>query len=163
MHNSKLRSWSIAILVIITITTAAVSVYTVSRLKELTTRLHDAEQDVTRLEAAITDKNYDDLLQRRGRLVKASAYSPRACETNGDPWETATQTRATDGRTIAVSRDLAKKHNLLRKRVYIPGLGERVVEDVMHKRYRNSIDVFFESTREAKEFGRQNMVIIPLE
>lgn len=161
MHREKLRTWGLTILVIITITAAAVSVYTVSRLSSLTARLHDNEQDIARLEAALTDKNNEDLLQRGMHVVKASAYSPRACETNGDPWETATQTRAKGGRTIAVSRDLAKK--LQGKRVYIPGLGERVVEDVMHARYKNSIDVFFEKTSDAVEFGRQHLVIIPLE
>ena len=146
---------------VIALTAAAVSVYTVFKLSDLNHRLQDNEQDITRLEAALTDKNKEDLLLHGMHVVKASAYSPRACETNGDPWETATRTRATGGRTIAVSRDLAKK--LKGKRVYIPGIGERVVEDVMHQRYRNSIDVFFENTAEAVEFGRQHLVLIPLE
>lgn len=39
---------------------------------------------------------------------------------------------AKPGRTVAVSRDLAKK-GWLGRRVYIPGVGVRIVEDVMHK------------------------------
>ena len=129
-------------------------------LRNLTQRALRAEADITRLEESITDQNKATLT---GHLVTATAYSPRRSETNGDPWETATQTRAKGGRTIAVSRDLLKEHDLRGKRVLIPGLGERVVEDVMHKDKRKSIDVFFENTKEAVEFGRRPLVIIPLE
>lgn len=130
----------------------------------LSQRLEATEKDVERLEAALISRTQEETLQQAGAInVTASAYSPRICETRGDPWETATQTRPRDGHTIAVSRDLAKKHSLLGKRVLIPGIGVRTVEDLMNARFRNSIDVFFKDTGEAIEFGRQARIIIPLE
>lgn len=125
-------------------------------------RLAQVEADVQSIEQSVTALN-QATAAAYGHPVTATAYSPRKCETNGNPWETATQTRPKDGRTIAVSRDLLAKHDLKGKKVYIPGLGERVVEDVMNKRHKNSIDVFFEDTAEAKEFGKRPLIIIPLE
>lgn len=156
----KLKKAGIALGVLTFIMLIASFILSLTALRTVTKRTLRMESDIIRLEEAITDQNRAVLT---GHLVTATAYSPRRSETNGDPWETATQTRAKGGRTIAVSRDLLKEHDLRGKRVLIPGLGERVVEDVMHKDKRQSIDVFFESTKEAVRFGRQPVIIIPLE
>lgn len=127
---------------------------TLLELSNTINRVRVLEQDIDALRQAVTDR------EGVAHLVTATAYSPRACETNSDPWETATQTRAKGGRTIAVSRDILNRYNLRGRQVYIPGLGHRIVEDVMHKRKKNSIDVFFEDTDEAKRFGVRDLVLI---
>ena len=63
-------------------------------------------------------------------------------------------TRPTPG-TVAVSRDLEAKGWTCGKRVLVEGYGLLVVNDRMHKRKRNQLDVFFGSTERALAFGIQ--------
>lgn len=86
-------------------------------------------------------------------LVSASAYTPHVAD--GGPI-------AADGSnviphcTIAVSHDL--KH-LLGRRVHIEGVGWRRVNDLMHRRWRQAIDVCVGGRSEAREFGRQRVTM----
>lgn len=86
--------------------------------------------------------------------VTATAYSARAF-----PGPTALGTAPMPGRTIAVSRDLL---HLLGRRVYVAGLGVRRVEDLMHERIRNTIDVYLPTDRDARAFGRQTVRLVAL-
>lgn len=92
--------------------------------------------------------------------VTATAYSPRVQETDSTPWETATLTRCVEGRTLAVSQD---HMDWLGRRVYIPGYGVRVVEDLMNKRYKDRIDFFIENTAKAARFGKKKLKVILLD
>ena len=70
--------------------------------------------------------------------VKFTFYLPKEGSRNG---LTALGTRATPGRTVAVSRDLAKQ-GWLGRTVYIPGYGVRLVEDLMDKSIKgNRVDI----------------------
>lgn len=100
------------------------------------------------------------LAKKRAYAVTATAYSPRAQETDDTPWETATLTRCTEGRTIAVSQDHV---DWLGRRVYIPGYGVRVVEDLMNKRFTDRIDFFIENTAQAEAFGVKSLKVILLD
>lgn len=70
--------------------------------------------------------------------VKITFYYPTDGSTTGT---TAIMKRANPGKTVAVSRSLAAKGWLGRK-VYIPGIGVRIVEDLMHPRIKgDALDV----------------------
>lgn len=86
-------------------------------------------------------------------LVTASAYTPSRCE--GGPMA-ADGTTVRPGATCAVSVDL---RHLLGRMIHIEGVGPRLVNDVMHRRWRQAIDVAVPSKRAANAFGRQTVTV----
>lgn len=141
------------------------SILSVVRLNAIAKRTLRMEADIGNLEESITKQNHEAAFLQRasGHLVTATAYNATAAQCGSSDGITATGTRVKQGRTIAVSRDLLKKYSLKGKRVLIPGLGVRIVEDVMHKKMRNSIDVYFKDKAAAKQFGSRDVILIPLE
>jgi 3D (Asp-Asp-Asp) domain-containing protein len=79
--------------------------------------------------------------------MAVSAYSPKK-KRNGSI--TATGTKPIPGCTVAVSQD--NKH-LLGKKIFIHGIGERLVTDLMDVRWKNKVDVCVSSKKEARLFG----------
>lgn len=88
--------------------------------------------------------------------LKGTAYTPMGSIGKGI---TASGTKASPGRTVAVSRDL--KH-WMHKYVYIKGIGIRKVEDLMPANRRNSIDVVVPDNMTAKEFGVKTLRVTVL-
>lgn len=117
-------------------------------------RLAMVRGDIKYLAAALAKRNGN------AHTVTATAYSPVPEQTDSTPWETAILTRPVEGRTIAVSQDHV---DWLGRKVYIPGYGVRYVEDLMNARFKDRIDFFIESTREAADFGVKKLQIILLE
>ncbi|MGM1044809.1 MAG: 3D domain-containing protein [Bacillota bacterium] len=74
----------------------------------------------------------------------------------GDPGyaRTASGTRTQEGRTIAADPKVLP----IGTRVYIEGVGERIVEDTGSAIKGNKIDVFIEDLDRALEFGRKHNV-----
>uniref|UniRef100_I2Q246 3D domain-containing protein n=1 Tax=Desulfovibrio sp. U5L TaxID=596152 RepID=I2Q246_9BACT len=94
--------------------------------------------------------------RRRFRLT-ATAYCP-FCGTDDDtPQPAALGGRVRPGRTVAVSRDLKR---LLGRKVYIEGLGVRVVEDLMHPRYTGRVDLCLPDREQALAFGVQRLEMV---
>jgi 3D (Asp-Asp-Asp) domain-containing protein len=64
-------------------------------------------------------------------------------------------------KAIAVSKDLLKQHGLSRgDTVKIAGLGEFIVLDKMHPRWRKKIDIYMGTDRSAaKRWGRKKVMI----
>ncbi len=62
---------------------------------------------------------------------------------------------------IAISRDLEREHGLkFGDTVWIKGLGEYIVQDWTHLRKNNSVDIFMESYRKARNFGIRKLKMI---
>lgn len=93
--------------------------------------------------------------------VAVTAYTNHQCETDSTPHHTATMTGPIPGWTCAVSRDLI---HWLGGRVYIPGIGVRRVNDLMHARYTRALDLYVgdgrRARRHAKQFGRQEHQVV---
>jgi len=77
--------------------------------------------------------------------MTATAYAPRKGMTI-----TATGSKPIINQTVAVSMD--RKH-LLGKHITIQGVGDRLVTDLMHPKWKNRVDVYMASEREARKFG----------
>jgi 3D (Asp-Asp-Asp) domain-containing protein len=92
--------------------------------------------------------------------VTATAYSPGQAQTDASPWRGALGIRIKPGRTLAVSQDLRR---LLGRRIYIPGLGFRVVEDLMHPRWSNRVDFCVRDRNQAASFGIRDIEIVVLD
>jgi len=95
-------------------------------------------------------------------VVKVTAYTARVQETDSTPTVTAFNTRVKKG-TIALSRDLEKKHSLKGgDRVFLDCFTDKmysgiyVFNDRMHKRKRNQVDIFMNSLKKAKKVGVKN-------
>lgn len=88
------------------------------------------------------------------QIFTISAYTPRKQETDKDPHNTATMEKPIPGWTCAVSQDYL---HWLGGRVYIPGIGVRKVNDLMHPRYEKTIDLFMGKVPHAKEFGKRQL------
>ncbi len=129
-------------------------------VKDLQDELRELKLKLAKAEGEFAALKHIVLAKKRAYDVTATAYSPRAQETDDTPWETATLTRCVEGRTIAVSQDHV---DWLGRRVYIPGYGVRVVEDLMNKRFTDRIDFFIEDTAQAERFGVKQLKIILLD
>jgi 3D (Asp-Asp-Asp) domain-containing protein len=94
--------------------------------------------------------------------VTATAYNSTPSQTDGTPDIAAWGDRLRPGmKAIAVSKDLLKQHGLSRgDTVKIAGLGEFIVLDKMHPRWRKKIDIYMGTDRSAaKRWGRKKVMI----
>ena len=96
------------------------------------------------------------------RTLTVTAYSPERNQTDDTPNITATNNRVRPG-IVAVSRDLFDKGWVFGKKVYIKGMGIFTIDDLMHQRKRNQVDIFMPDTSQALEFGRQQRDVYLLE
>ncbi len=84
------------------------------------------------------EKHFEGPIPLHAKDVKITFYYPTDGSKTGT---TVIMKRANPGKTVAVSRSLAAKGWLGRK-VYIPGIGVRIVEDLMHPRIKgDALDV----------------------
>lgn len=84
--------------------------------------------------------------------VQVTAYTARTAECDKTPHVTAIMEKPIPGYTVAVSRDFMQ---YLGRRVYIPGVGVRRVNDLMNARYKKRIDVLMPSVEMARAFGKK--------
>ena len=111
-------------------------------------------------EAAETEKNNFEDWQTI--TVTASAYNSLKIQGQGNPEITAWgDTLAPDVLSIAVSRDLIKKGLKHNTPVIIEGFeGIFIVNDKMHPRWRNKIDIYMgEDKEKALKWGRRKVQI----
>ena len=94
--------------------------------------------------------------------VVASAYNSTKAQTEGNPFITAWgDTLTPETKSIAVSRDLMKKGLTYQTKVKIKGFkGIYVVNDKMHPKWRNKIDIYFGTdVKAARKWGRRKVQI----
>lgn len=85
--------------------------------------------------------------------VTAYCHCARCCGRAAQPTASGKMPRA--GVTVAGPRRIP-----LGTRVRIEGVGERVVQDRLARRYDNRFDVFFASHDEARRFGKRRLRIL---
>lgn len=101
------------------------------------------------------------------RLI-ATGYSSCRWETDDTPFVTASNTRTRRG-IVALSRDLIDRYSpdapfTFGDAIHISGLGDFVVEDSMHWRWKRRVDLWFPSKREARRFGVRGVTVsVPIE
>lgn len=94
--------------------------------------------------------------------VTASAYNSTPAQTDGSPYRTAWGDSLYPGlKSIAVSRDLIKKGLTHHTKVKIEGFdGIYIVNDKMHSKWRNKIDIYFgKDVQAARKWGRRKVKI----
>jgi len=94
--------------------------------------------------------------------LTVTAYSPEESQTDSTPLTTAFMTKVRKG-TIAVSEDLLNAGWVAGKKVYIRGLGIFVINDLMHVRKKQHIDIFMWKTPEALKISPSKKLVILLE
>ncbi len=95
---------------------------------------------------------------QRGRLLMVTAYSPCVSQTDSTPFITASNQRVRKG-IVAVSRDLFRNGWEFGRKVYVKDYGVYTIEDLMHRRKRNQIDIFMFDNNEALQFGRKKLQV----
>lgn len=98
--------------------------------------------------------------ERRRLSLTATAYCPECLADEDGPQPSALGAPVRAGRTVAVSRDLRR---LLGRKIYIEGVGVRVVEDLMHPRFAKRMDLCLPDKRQALAFGVQNLDVVVLD
>ena len=91
--------------------------------------------------------------------AEVTAYTLDLDEINNDPQHAADMSKPVPGRTAAVSRDLI---HLLGKKVYIPGHGVRVINDLAAVDITGTIDLLVGNKAEARKIGRKIREVIVL-
>ena len=94
----------------------------------------------------------------RSGVVTATAYNSLSWQTDASPWITASGTRCREGVIAANFLPFGTK-------VMIEGFPDRifVVEDRMHRRHKNRIDIWFRHYKDAKKFGVRKIKYYVLE
>jgi hypothetical protein len=101
-----------------------------------------------------------------GSKIKITAYSPVGKQTDKTPNVTASSLKLKKGqhdrKIIALSHDLAKKHDFGDKfKLIIDGEVYNVeFQDLMNKRFRKRADLLLYDTKLAKEFGIKEGILI---
>jgi len=118
-----------------------------------------------RLQEILLDAGYPVMVDGEIRVkVTATGYSSSPLETDSSPFITASNTMARPG-VIALSRDLLRAYNPsapfdFGDRVILSGIGEFIVEDSMHHRWKRRVDIWFPSRLEALRFGRRKAYLM---
>lgn len=103
-------------------------------------------------ETKIAELNAEILKSKDQGMMTVTAYTINKSECDNSPNQTATMSKPVPGQTIAVSRD---KSNLLGKSVYIEGLGVWYVNDLLHPRYKNQLDMVVKNKEIAMAWGKR--------
>jgi len=113
-------------------------------------------------EIQLLNHRIENLSKKYSWKVTLTGYTNAQDECNSDNWNTAIMEKPVVGWTVAVSQDLKC---LLGKRIYVEGFGVRYVNDLMNKRFTNSIDILVATKKQAiKKIGkRTNVEIVLLE
>jgi len=119
-------------------------------LLQLSDRLTRAEQILSEL-----DFNLDKPLY--SKIVTVTSYTSRRKETDSTPYITANNGNVRPG-GIAVSRDLLKLLGGFGAKVTLKKYGTFVVNDVMNKRFTNSVDIWCGELTAANLHGRREGV-----
>jgi 3D (Asp-Asp-Asp) domain-containing protein len=98
--------------------------------------------------------------------VTVTAYSSTADQTDSTPFVTASNTRVRRG-IVALSRDLLREFTPgapfgYGDRVELEGVGSFVVEDTMHPRFRQRVDIWFPHRVQARRWGVQRFQLAHL-
>jgi 3D (Asp-Asp-Asp) domain-containing protein len=131
-------------------------------LLELSGRLMQEETTVALLQKIVMANSKKILNSENRRILTVTAYSPRKCETDSDPFITATNNRVRAG-IIAVSRDLFDKGWVFGKKVYIKNMGIFTIDDLMASSKRQQVDIFMHDTGKAVQFGKKQLEVYLLE
>lgn len=120
----------------------------------------DKEQ-LMEFERLITIKDHLINSMKKGKQLVVTAYTADISETDASPFITASNTRVREG-IVAVSQDLFAKGWVFGKKVYIVDEGVFTIEDLLHKRKRNQLDIFMNNKRKALHFGRKKLKVFLL-
>jgi 3D (Asp-Asp-Asp) domain-containing protein len=96
------------------------------------------------------------------RELELTAYTPTVRQCNEEPLIAASMRKVRLG-TVAVSRDLFEQGWVFGKKVYIQGHGIFEINDLMNRRFDNSMDVFMWEEKKALEFGRKRLKVALLD
>ena len=151
---------------------AALAVQQQQTISELRDKVTDSEERLADVELALAKKedltglfykfivlNHKSIQNLQRKLtVTVTAYSSRAEENDGTPYQTATNQRLKPG-TVAVSRDLFDSGWVFGKKVYIKGLGIYTIGDLMARDKRNHVDIFIDDAEACRTFGLRTLEV----
>ncbi len=97
----------------------------------------------------------------RFRTVRTTGYEAKAEQCDATPTITASNGKTKAGRGVAVSRDLYQSGWTFGKKVWISGIGERTIDDLMHEKWKKRVDVLVASEGEAQRItGKRKVVLL---
>ncbi len=96
-------------------------------------------------------------------ICTVTFYTPSSDETDSTPHITASGARVRSG-ICAISRDLEEFGFTFGRSIYVEGLGSFEIQDRMHRRWKNRIDILVMSKRQARRLGKiENVNVILFE
>lgn len=120
----------------------------------------EVKKEIKQVKATTSKKSSDDEHWMFFELTAYSNHENSTGKNKSDPdyGITASGAKTKEGITIAADWRVLPKGT----RVYIDGVGERIVEDKGGAIKGNKIDVYFESEKEALKFGRKKNVKVKI-
>lgn len=125
------------------------------KLQNALNEVRAAQAEQNRILADITAR----IAETQKIRAEVTAYTLDLNETDNDPQHAADMSKPVPGRTAAVSRDLI---HLLGKKIYIPGHGVRVINDLAAVDVKGTIDLLVGNKAEARKIGREVREVIVL-
>ncbi len=129
--------------------------------KRSTPKIADFSFEALHQERVELSNQLEAITNLKIKEVTVTAYSPTQEECGGDPLVTASMKKVRPG-IIAVSRDLFDQGWVFGKKVYVKDHGIFEIADLMSKRYKKRMDIFFPDTDDAKKFGIKQQVTVAL-
>ena len=127
---------------------------TEERDAEIRSALLESRDLIADLRLTVRTREHYIASLEEGQMLMVTAYNADAAQTDDTPNITANNNQVRPG-IIAVSRDLFSQGWVFGRQVYVKGMGVYTIDDLMHQRKRNQVDIFMESHSRAVEFGRQ--------
>jgi len=158
IHPFRLLSiWLLSLLIVFMLTRLTVAEKEVETVKYIT--LTETEYLNLYREAEQVEEIIEDKLQISLGEYNVSAYCSCSQCCGKSDGITFSGEVATEGITIAAD---TRVHPIGTK-LYIEGIGERVVQDIGGSIYGNKLDIYFDSHSKALEFGRQSLEVWEVE
>lgn len=130
-----------------------------SEVVQLQARVNHMSETNQRLRALLHKFGIADDKSVFSKQVTVTSYTSRKRETDSTPYTTANNTHVRPG-GIAVSRDLLPVVGGFGSNITLEGYGTFTVNDVMNKRFRNSVDIWCGDVKAAKLHGRRKAIMI---
>lgn len=154
----------------------ASTVFTNLEMRKISARIESCEADILEIREALAEPRQSGYVLAsiphltppkiispvEKRFLTVTAYSPRACETDSDPLQTAWNKPVREG-IVAVSRDLFQKGWSFGKKVYVEDHGVFTIGDLMGSSKKQSMDIFMVDTGKAIVFGKKKLAVLLIE
>jgi 3D (Asp-Asp-Asp) domain-containing protein len=127
------------------------------KIVKLENEINDIGQQLHKTEERLTKEIKESKINKPIK-VTLTAYTKRKKECKTNDGIGASMRKVKPG-TVAVSRDLFRQGYIFGRKIYIEGIGVFTVNDLTHRKYSKTIDIYYNNYNKAVKFGRKESYV----